>query len=253
MSISSELLYGQSWLSLLNQDLQKIKNDSLYQEIENEAGAPRIDIEGSPFLASCDFNERSIALDPLLFESKTGNAFPKALQFYLFELANLSQAKEFKSLIDRVDHLTPDKFVEEYEQLEHQSALKAKEILRRCLPKQEGSQYSMTRVPENFETHYLVQQLSGHSQEIWERYADLFPPNSFYYGTWNSVAEDEKPILFALIDFKSRMEDKDPVISAQGKEKYSLVKDRASRQNESLRSRLMPKIQLIESVSSRAN
>lgn len=246
MSISAELIYERPCLDHLNQDLERFRDDPLYQEIEQEASDPIIYLESSPFLASCNFEEHSITLDPFLFKSKNGNTFAKALQFYLFELANLSQAKEFKSLIDRVTFLTPDKFVEEYEMLEHQSALKIKEILRRCLPKEEWSEYSMTRVPENFEMHFLVQQMSGHSEAIWERYADHFSPHSFYRSKWDSVPEDEKPFLMALIDFQSRKQDPDPTIAAQGEKKYSLTKELLCRQHDDLRNRLMTRIQYIE-------
>ena len=246
MSISADFIYERSWLDHLDQDLEKFRDDPLYQEIENEAKDPTIHLESAPFLASCYFDEHRITLDPTLFKSKIGNTFPMALQYYLFELANLSQVAKFKSLIHRVTFLTPDKFVEEYERIEHQSALKIKEILRKCLPKEEWGQYSMTRVPENFELHFLVQQMSGHSGTIWERYADLFPPHSFYIGTWDSVPEDEKPFLMALIDFQSRKQDPDPAIAAAGEAKYALVKELLCRQHDDLRHRLIARIQHIE-------
>lgn len=121
-------------------------------------------------VSRCDFKSNEILLDPTLCEGKIGDVYSKVLEAYVFEMANLSRKSEFMGLIKNVSSLPSEEFVEEFERLEHLSALEAKEIVCSYFPRENWPDTEMAYVPKRFELHYLMQRISGHSQRIFERF-----------------------------------------------------------------------------------
>jgi len=229
------------------QGLEQFEEDLDYCQIRDMVAPVSVVIEPCPYLAAIKLDERRIVLDPSLFEDKVGEIYPKALQYYLFELSNLAQADKIEALFDRSDRITPDEFVETCERIEHQSVLNTKKILRRSLPREQWMHYPLIYSTDRFDLHYLIQQTAGHSLRIWDRYRFLFPEASSYTGTWSSVPEDERRPLMALIDLKGRLSDPDESIATQANKDYHFLKDYfLSHPNADLRNRLARRIELLD-------
>jgi hypothetical protein len=196
-----------------------------FSEIEDlGVGDYTISVEPCPWKSYCRFSEKRIVIDTSLF--KDSNPTPKVAMSVLQELGNLSQVKEFHSLIQRASTMTPDEFVSEYERIEHKSALIAKKILRSHYPVAKWQECPMAYTSEPFELHYLLQQAGGHSQEIFERHAPLFKKNLTYKGSWIDAPpskEELRPIL-SILDLNIRSQDPESQVSAPAQRDYQLLK-----------------------------
>jgi hypothetical protein len=113
--------------------------------------------------------------------------------------------------------------VEKFERLEHQSALKTKQILRKYFSQKDWDAVPFAYVPDDFLSHYVIQQLSGHSNRIHTRYASIFPDQTYRGTLGKPIPEDEKKYLQALVDIKSRKKDKNSNVAAQALEQLNLL------------------------------
>jgi hypothetical protein len=183
-----------------------------------------ISIEPCPWGAYCEFSDKKVVLDPALF--KNSQISPRVEMSVLHELGNLSQESDFRSLRERASQMSPDEFVSDYERIEHRSALIAKKILRDYYPVEKWSECPFAYTPEAFELHYFLQQLGGHSQDIFNRHSSFFDKHINYNGTWKNppIPEDEDQFLRALIDLRIRSEDPERDVSEPALKKYQDLK-----------------------------
>jgi len=205
--------------------------------------------------ACCVFPDKRIDIDPSLYADSA--ITPQLEMSVLFELANLSQEREFRSLLGRVSLIAPEEFVSNWERLEHRSALMVKKIIRDRFPIEQWPDYPYAYTPENFNLHYLLQQAGGHSQEIFERHARSLGANAEYNGTWNgALQQDELRFIFSLIDLKIRSQDPEQRVSLPAIKDYQFLQSVIRRgandpreANRSLYARLAPRIDEIEAAS----
>jgi len=192
-----------------------------YQSLKIAAGLFHVEIDPTVTSSTCNLNNRCIALAPHLFDVKIEKIFPKAVAAVVFEMANLAQSNAFRKLIERIEDLTPNEFVETYERIEHKSALKAKEILRATFPPEQWDSTPIVYCPDQFQPHYLLQQVLGHSQKIWERYSRLKSDKLNYPGTWDPPLDnEEKQMLKALLHLYALKHDPLKTLSEMGTQKY---------------------------------
>ncbi len=205
----------------LEEALRPLDKDPKWIRLQAKAGWPKLKIDESASSAYCIWASNSIVLDQALVDEKIGKVCPAALQSYVFEMANLAQRDKFSKLVKNIGKLTPDQFVEQYERLEHQSALTAKAILRKCIPLKDWSKCPMVFITEQFAPYYLMQQAGSHSQRIWNRFKHNFSPDTDYIGTVSSVSSAEKPYVFALLDLQMRKRDPESSVSISAENDYS--------------------------------
>jgi len=220
-----------------------------YTQLLDTIGRIEFVVENCLSPAYCDFENSCIKLDPSLFEKKCGNIYPLVVESILFEMNNYTEKAAFDCLLSGARAMTPDQFVEEFERLEHRSALKTKAILRKHFEFDLWKNASLSHIPNDFRLHYLKQQVTGHSQDIWARLSHLFPQGSDYRGIWKGeVAKDEKTYVLALLDLYGRISDPVPAISVAATKNLHFLKRhiRTNRENPELSARLSGRIREIE-------
>ncbi|MBS0651942.1 MAG: hypothetical protein JSR39_00275 [Verrucomicrobia bacterium] len=226
---------------LLESMLDKVPQ---YQALTKELGQVKYSIAECPFGASVDLSSNEIFLDPRHFHGSLPAT--SAIQAALFEIANLFNKNNFKDLVGRIESLPPDAFVEQYERIEHRSALLCKKALREFLPKEKWSDYPMAYTTENFQLHYLMQQLAGHSQKVFEKYRAKFSPNLGYVGSLRiPIEKEEVKYLRQFIDLIIMMEDPDHPLCKKAAECYLRMKA-AAEGNTTLPKHLLEHLQEIE-------
>lgn len=204
-------------LGCLIEDLSKF---SCYQEVERLSGPIEFSIGECKFDAYCDLFTNRVVLSTHLFKEDLPPSI--ALQSALFEVANLSQKVKFQDLVGRVKLLTPDEFVEEYERIEHQSALICKTVLRKIFPKEKWSECSLAYTSENFHVHYMMQQITGHSKNIYKAFRSEFDPFLKYKGSFSySIRKKDVDILKKYIDMVVVMLDAEHPLSKEASQVYN--------------------------------
>lgn len=122
------------------------------------------------------FNSSHIENDSLTLAEK--------IQILTFETCNASRTKIFQFLIEQATRggSNINKYVEDVEKMEHQTALQNDRILK------EGADLGLfpnegfgKPTSENFHEYYALQQICGHSQRIASRYQTLFPNTPLTY------------------------------------------------------------------------
>lgn len=179
-------------------------------------------------IEECDFGARAIpasntiSLNPNLFNGS--NPTSEAIESALFELINLSKKEEFQSLVDRIDWLNPEEFVEEYERIEYRTAKICKKILIKQIPLENYDDYPLIYTTEHFQLHYLLQQLKGHSQKIYDTYKNRLAVHEPYRGTLDLPGEKESAILTELINLKIGSEQTSTTFGKSAKSNYQRLK-----------------------------
>ncbi len=203
-------------ISRLSDTLSSIEE---FQQLKNTIGDISFEIADSTYSR---VTKNVIVLASDLFENQKPTLM--AIEAALFETANLSQAGRFKKLLEDSNLTTPDEFVEQFERIEHTSALMCKKILRRIYPKERWLDCPMAYTTECFALHYFLQQSSGHSRDIWERYRSFFPDGALYSGTWKTpISKEEEFLVNLLLDIVFRMEDPEEDIHQQAAEDYKIL------------------------------
>lgn len=195
-------------INAIDNHQEAIKNlkDGLFflgsnQNLKNLLDRVKFGITNCDFGAYTDPSKNKIFLDPSLFQGTIPSS--TAIESALFELINLSKKRDFCGLVKKIDALDPDEFVKEYESIEYRTALVCKRILQKNIASDRWDAYPMTYTSQSFQLHYLLQQLSGHSQKIYERYKDHFNANQTYHGSWQAPTDTEsKEILLELLNLK---------------------------------------------------
>lgn len=235
----------------LHVSLEFLEKISEYQDISTKIGTISILIGSCQFLASSNLTDKQITIDQRLLQKKSRRMYPLVIDAILFEMCNLEQTSTIHDLVNQAGSLTPNEFIEKFERIEFQSALKTSQILRKYIPMKDWHRYPLAIMHTGFHLHYLMQQTIGHSHKIWERFAHLFNPAVYYEGSWLPVPEDEKPYIIALISCRSGQENPLPRISAKAEQEYQTLKNHIlvnREQNIDIGIRLSRRISMIELI-----
>lgn len=128
---------------------------------------------------------RSIVLD-----GNMGSSPGEMISTLIFELHNAESNHRFEQLNEQAAHGQIDKetFVKETERIEHNNVLRCSILVNRGI--KQGVLPQSARMPaiRNFEAHYKVQQLTGHSQFLARCYDNYAPRRrTLYRGTISNL------------------------------------------------------------------
>lgn len=151
---------------------------------------------GLSFEGLWDANSRTIVVN-------TGHERPlgSIICTILFELHNAATTRYYDQLIDQAQKglLTKDQYVEKVEMAEYQNAMNTKTLLEKGIKMGVFPESASWPVMPNFEDHYKVQQVSGHSLFIADSYDMIYPKGkttkytgTIFRPTWmNAQDKDE--------------------------------------------------------------
>jgi hypothetical protein len=136
---------------------------------------------------------------------------PTVIFWTLFEQLNVQKADRFHEIQDqfRFGSISLDQAVEEIEQEEYMNALEAKALMLQAMKNKtiEASEEQFDVVASDFHTHYLLQQLQGHSHRIATRLAPT--SSSVYGGSWHidldKLSVSERKQIEELILLKNQL------------------------------------------------
>lgn len=155
------------------------------------------DLNESEFARYCYANN-TIDLSTKLEDRSIEQIVP----YLLFELNNARQSSRFREIDETCGKIGLEETVSQIEQCEYASAIETNRLLQKWIKEGKMPKASpFSRILPNFRDHYLYQQISGHSQQIADRYKGQF--STSYQGTWKFVpSKDEIPLLKHLFELK---------------------------------------------------
>lgn len=124
-----------------------------------------------PFEAMWESNTREITLD--------GNNMNRGclIRHVIFELQNAVSAREDALLLQmaRLGNISCDHYVQGVEKIEHQNVLKTARLIEEGIIAGKFPRDAHWEVVHDFDLHYKIQQLTGHSDTIVEEYKHFCP------------------------------------------------------------------------------
>lgn len=157
----------------------------------------------------------------------------------LFELHNAksdSKLSYYFSLAEK-GKIDKESYVRAIEKLEHDNAMETVELLELGIKKGVFPIEARWNIYDNFEDHYKLQQVHGHSQWIADKFDQIAPKHKIkpYKGTlsFKNLSEEDKQILTQYLSIKNRLSSKDQFVKQMAqKEKmevynhFSFCKDK---------------------------
>ena len=145
--------------------------------------------------ASWSWAQNTVQLDASLLEN-----IPNMLGYLAFELSNAAQTSVFQQIASD-SSLSLDDRVRQIEAWEYQSAIRAHHLVHRILGP--DVDFDLKYLCDSFDTHYLLQQLSGHSKILAEK---CQKPGEIYTGTpgFQNLTKEQKDCLYGLLYYSAR-------------------------------------------------
>lgn len=185
-------------------------------------GKIKIEIEHMPtetFEAFWDGNRRVITIN-----SPDKRTPGSVICSILFELHNASTDQVLSTLVSKASSgiISKDEYVESVERMEHSNAVNTCALLDKGIQQGIFPVEASWYVYPNFDDHYKVQQLAGHSEWLANSYNVLNPNGSKmqFSGTiaeLNNLTSHDKEDMLKYIAIKTQLESNDPYIVAGGK------------------------------------
>lgn len=180
-------------------------------KVQNE-GPVHVKVEAHPsFEGLWDGNSRSIVIN-----SRLNRTLGQMICTILFELHNAATARYYDDLIVQAENgrLTKDQYVEKVELAEFKNAKNTHDLLEKGIKMGLFPESAHWPVPLNFDEHYKVQQVSGHSQFIANSYDQINPRarGSMFRGTIQRPAwlgEQDKDELCRYIMMRAGLDSED--------------------------------------------
>lgn len=170
--------YPQAIRPVLDTLLTRKEVRKLMQEVVNQLGKISIEVNEKAAPACWNWKDKKIKVHPTLTQEGKER---ELISYVIFEMCNAKRTHSFQSL-SRLEDV--DSFVEAFERLEHASYLDARAL-------DDNPHFGSF---QDFEKHYSLQQLAGHS----ERVAKAYFPDSSYRGTLQTPLEELSPEQKAL-------------------------------------------------------
>ncbi|MEM1283114.1 MAG: hypothetical protein AAGG81_06125, partial [Chlamydiota bacterium] len=204
----------------------------LIDEVQKE-GAIAIEAQyfhDSEFEALWDSENRIIYVN-----ISRNNTLGKKISSILFELHNAKTNKNLVTIFKQAQSglIDKDSYVESIERLEHSNALSTSQLIEKGIATSLFPEDTRWDIFSNFEDHYKVQQIYGHSQWIADRFDSLCPPprRKPYKGTIKGLEKMsilEKNKIVRLLVLKSQMRSDDPL---QAQRSYDQIQKEFNKNN----------------------
>lgn len=193
-------LYFESYPSQLTPVLKDLCRNSSSKEILSkivaEQGKLTVRYHDFNDMAEWDWKKKTISLNTALMLATKANQ----LAYLLFEICNASKTAEFTQIIQNTTNV--EEFVERFERLEHQSALKTNELAVAILGENES--FHLKYINPDFTHHYALEQISGHSEQIASRYFPGQPYEGTLYHRLSALSIRERVQIYALLYHRLR-------------------------------------------------
>lgn len=137
----------------------------------------------------------------------------------LFELHNAKTDRQFMALYQKVERgkISKSAYVEGVEKMEHQNALDCSLFLERGIDLGIFSEKAAWPILHDFDDHYKLQQIMGHSAWISKNYETIAPvKNSPYYGTLPNLSAEKKEDFLRYLKIKKNLESKKIHLNTEG-------------------------------------
>jgi hypothetical protein len=162
----------------------------------------------------------------IIVNAKKNKSLGKTICSILFELHNAKTNKQLVSLFAMAQKGTISKseYVERVERMEHENAVATNKLIEKGI--QMGIFPEETRWPifEDFDDHYMIQQIYGHSQWIANNFDTMNPANkkdkfkSTIAGL-EEMSDSSKNELANILTLKNRIRNKNPKIAKDAEAK----------------------------------
>lgn len=192
---------------------------ALIAQVQRE-GPIRIEMwsmENLSFEALWNSEERKIIVN-----SKGGKSLGKVICSILFELHNATTDRTLSAIFKQAmqGKIDKDSYVAKIEKMEHENAVKTCQLIEKGIQRGLFPQDTRWNIYEDFESHYMIQQLYGHSQWLADNF-DLLSPNTLrepYHGTiegLSTMSQADKKELTRYVTIKNGLKSTSAIVRAQ--------------------------------------
>lgn len=160
----------------------------------------------------------------IVVNSSNKRGIPDTVRSILFEMHNAHKQKAFAKIDEKASHkqLSKEMYVQAIEHQEHQNALQTKNVIDWGIRNNFFPKESEWPIFTNFEDHYKLQQLSGHSDFIAHVYDILNPQgkHTSYRGTLvlTHLTDHEKKVYMNFLALKNTIEHGSPKEKEQARQ-----------------------------------
>ncbi len=134
----------------------------------------------------------------------------------LFELHNAKTNNQLISLFEQAQkgEINKDTYVRSVEKMEHENAVNTARLINKGIKDGIFPEDAYWPIYENFEDHYKLQQVFGHSQWLAKKYDEMHPKNKQrkYQGTipnFRKMSQEDKDDLAKFLSLKNRLNSRD--------------------------------------------
>lgn len=187
---------------------------SLLEKVQKE-GPIRIELisyETMDFEALWNSETRTIILN-----NKKQRSLGDTICSILFELHNASTDKYLNSIFNMASQgkIEKNDYVARIEKMEHSNALNTCALIKKGVERGIFPPDTVWNIYEDFDSHYMIQQLFGHSQWLADNFDYLAPINRRvrYKGTlsnWESITEKDRKDYLRYITIKNKLVSQSP-------------------------------------------
>jgi len=194
----------------------------LIDEVQRK-GDVRVDaqtIDSFDFEAMWNSGNRKIIVN-----EEKNKSLGKTICSILFELNNAKTNTELISLFTMAQQgkISKNEYVLRVEQMEHENAVATNQLIEKGIELGIFPEDTRWSIFENFDDHYMIQQIYGHSQWIANNFDTMNPGNAGqkFEGTITGLEEmsdTSKVELANILTYKNRLKNKNPKIARDAEE-----------------------------------
>lgn len=169
------------------------------------------------FFYDSDFEALWDSESRIIYVNESNNTtVGKQIASILFELHNAKTNNSLRRLFQqaKTGQIDKNSYVESIERMEHKNAVSTSQMIEKGLALSLFPQDARWSVFSNFDDHYKIQQIYGHSQWIANKFDILCPPfrRIAYSGTirgLSSMSSKEKNAIVRLLVLKNQIDSED--------------------------------------------
>lgn len=201
-------------------EVQKLVNKILK---EGSFSIVSSDRETSGFQGMWDSRQRRIVMNPY-----TNPSLGERINTLMMELHNAAADRELTKTFHqaKAGKLSKDAYVEAVERIEHANAVKSSRLLAQGIRQRLYPRDAAWDIYENFDDHYMLQQILDHSTWIAYLYNGLNPAgqHQHYRGTvpnLDKLSEKDKDIICRYLSLKNEMKSPSREVKERAQKRFA--------------------------------